>query len=53
MLKSWCGIFRGSHLIGGCSTESTCLDFKPLKNTIFQWARTEAMEWLHLPLFRT
>ena len=37
ILKSWCRIFRGSHLIGGTcrSTESTCLDFRPLKNTNF------------------
>ncbi len=27
MLKSWCHIFRGSHLIGGYST---ILDFRPL-----------------------
>ncbi len=44
ILKSWCRIFRGSHLIGGRSTESTCLDFRRLKKTlIFQWARIEAM----------
>ncbi len=27
MLKSWCRIFRGSHLIGGYST---ILDYRPL-----------------------
>ncbi len=30
ILKSWCRIFRGSHLIGG---RYTGLDFRPLKNT--------------------
>ena len=28
MLKSWCRIFRGSHLIGGYST---VLDYRTLK----------------------
>ncbi len=40
--------FRGTHLIGGRSTESTCLDFRPHNN--FQWARIEARVWLHLTL---
>ena len=29
--------------------ESNYLDFRPLKNTNFQWVRIEARVWLHLP----
>ncbi len=47
-LKSWCRIFRGSHLIGGNLTESTCLDFRPL---IFQWATIEARESDYIYLY--
>ncbi len=40
--------FRGSHLIGGRSTESTCLDFRLHNFPV----RIEARVWLHLSIFR-
>ena len=40
MLKSWCRIFRGSHLIGG---DSTVLDYRPLKLHCFLRPGIEAV----------
>ena len=40
MLKSWCCIFTGSHLIGGYST---VLDYRPLKLRCFLRPGIEAM----------
>ena len=40
MLKSWCRIFRGSHLIGGYST---ILDYRLLKLHCFLQPGIEAV----------